>query len=63
MIHLVRAGVDLLDAALIGDETLADALGHDVAPGWANFREALRPSRDGVASGPSDNASNHVLGA
>lgn len=63
MIHLVRAGVDLLDAALIGDEALADALGHDVAPGWANFREALRPSRDGVASGPSDNASNHVLGA
>src|SRR5829696_5114629 len=44
MIRLVRADVDLLDAAIAGDGALARALGHAVAPGWATFREALRPT-------------------
>ncbi len=54
MIHLVRADVELLDAALSGDDALVGALGHDVAPGWATFRAALRPTRDAMASKPPD---------
>ena len=54
MIHLVRADVDLLDAALAGDDALARALGHDVAPGWATFRGALQPARDARATKPPD---------
>jgi RimJ/RimL family protein N-acetyltransferase len=54
MIRLVRADVDLLDAAIAGDGALARALGHAVAPGWATFREALRPTRDALASEPSE---------
>jgi ribosomal-protein-alanine N-acetyltransferase len=49
VIRLVRADRPLLDAALAGDDALARALGHDVVPGWATFREALRSKPgDGV---------------
>jgi [ribosomal protein S5]-alanine N-acetyltransferase len=54
VIRLVRADVDLLDAAIEGDPTLARALGHDVVVGWATFTEALRPTRDALAEGPRD---------
>ena len=54
MIHLVRPSVELLDAALAGDDVLARVIGHDVAPGWATFREALQPTRDAVAAAPLD---------
>ena len=44
-ISLIRAEPGLLDAALAGDEALSRALGHDVVPGWATFRDALEPKR------------------
>jgi hypothetical protein len=37
MVRLVRAELHLMDAALAGDEALAEALGHDVVPGWATL--------------------------
>jgi [ribosomal protein S5]-alanine N-acetyltransferase len=52
VIRLVRADVSVLDAALEGDEALARALGCAVAPGWATFTEALRPTRDALAASP-----------
>ena len=52
MIRLVRADVDLMSAALGGDAALARALGHEVAPGWATFRQALEPLRDVLAADP-----------
>ena len=48
----MRADARLLDAAVLGDETLAAALGHDVVVGWATFREALRRLRDSLAADP-----------
>ena len=54
MIRIVRADVSLLNAALAGDESLAKALGHDVAPGWASFTEALQPTRDALAAPGAD---------
>lgn len=51
MIRLVRANLDLLDAALAGDESLARALGHDPVAGWATFTEA-QSTRDAVAAHP-----------
>jgi [ribosomal protein S5]-alanine N-acetyltransferase len=41
-----------MDAALAGDDALADALGHDVVAGWVTFTDALRPARDAVAARP-----------
>jgi [ribosomal protein S5]-alanine N-acetyltransferase len=52
VIHLVRADLHLMDAALEGDEALGEALGHDVAAGWATFTEALQPTRDALAARP-----------
>jgi RimJ/RimL family protein N-acetyltransferase len=37
-----------MDAALAGDDALARALGHEVVPGWATFREALSATRDAL---------------
>lgn len=48
--RLVPATVELLDAAVMGDDALARVLGHDVVPGWVTFRQALRATRDAVAS-------------
>jgi len=53
MVRLVRAELHLMDAALAGDEVLAEALGHRVVPGWVTFTEALGPTRDAVAADPS----------
>jgi [ribosomal protein S5]-alanine N-acetyltransferase len=50
MVRLVRAELHLMDAALAGDEALAEALGHEVVPGWATFTKALGPTRDAVAA-------------
>jgi ribosomal-protein-alanine N-acetyltransferase len=52
VIRLVRADVDLLDAAIAGDRALAGALGLEVVPGWATFRNALPRTRDAVAGEP-----------
>jgi [ribosomal protein S5]-alanine N-acetyltransferase len=52
MVQLVRGELGLMDAALAGDEALAEALGHGVVAGWATFTEALRPTRDAVAGRP-----------
>jgi RimJ/RimL family protein N-acetyltransferase len=54
VIRLVRANVELLDAAIAGDGPLACALGHDVVAGWATFRGALRSVRDALAGGSDD---------
>jgi len=54
VIHLVRADVELLDAALSGDDALTTVLGHEVVPGWATFRGALRPTRDALSSKSAD---------
>ncbi|HKP89909.1 MAG TPA: GNAT family N-acetyltransferase [Thermoleophilaceae bacterium] len=53
MIRLVRADVDVMNAALDGDGALARALGHAVVPSWATFRQALEPLRDVLAADPS----------
>ena len=45
-----------MDAALAGDDALARALGHDVVPGWATFREALPPTRDVLVEHPNGHA-------
>jgi RimJ/RimL family protein N-acetyltransferase len=50
LIRLVRADVQMLDAALAGDEALARSLGVDVVPGWITFTEALEPTRDAAAA-------------
>lgn len=41
MIELVRPDRATLEAAVAGDDALAAALGHVVAPEWASFRGAL----------------------
>lgn len=51
--RLIVADVELLDAALAGDEALAAALGHPVAPAWATLTEALQPTRNALAADPS----------
>lgn len=56
MIRLVRADLELLDAALAGDAELARVLGHAVAPGWVTFAGALQSSRDALAAGEGDSA-------
>jgi [ribosomal protein S5]-alanine N-acetyltransferase len=52
VVRLVRADLDLMDAALAGDDALARALGVEVVPGWVSFTEALQPTRDAVAADP-----------
>jgi [ribosomal protein S5]-alanine N-acetyltransferase len=56
VIRLVRPELHLLEAALAGDDALAQALGHDVVAGWATFTEALPPTRDALAANPSGSA-------
>jgi [ribosomal protein S5]-alanine N-acetyltransferase len=51
-----------MDAALAGDEALARALGHDVAPGWATFRDALPRTRDALVDEPVWGARLFVTG-
>ena len=41
-----------MDAALAGDDALAEALGHDVVPGWVTFTEAVQLTRDALAADP-----------
>lgn len=56
MIRLVRADLELLDAALSGDDALARVLGHHVVAGWATFTEALQPKRQALAAAAGDSA-------
>jgi [ribosomal protein S5]-alanine N-acetyltransferase len=41
-----------MDAALEGDDALAEALGVEVVPGWATFTGALQATRDALAADP-----------
>lgn len=52
VLRLVPVTMDLLDAAIAGDDALARALGHDVTPGWMTFREALHATRNALAASP-----------
>lgn len=54
LIRLLRPTVEQLDAAIAGDEQLAEALGAQVAPDWATFAEALPSARKSVATKPDD---------
>ena len=54
MIRLLRPSAEHFDAAIAGEERLAELLGHPVAPGWATFAEALPHARDTVAANPGD---------
>jgi [ribosomal protein S5]-alanine N-acetyltransferase len=54
VIRLLQPTVEQLDAAIAGDDRLAAALGHTVAPDWATFAEALPHTRDAVAANPDD---------
>jgi [ribosomal protein S5]-alanine N-acetyltransferase len=53
VVRLLRADLPLIDAALAGDESLARTLGHDVVPGWATFKGALRATRGALAANPN----------
>jgi RimJ/RimL family protein N-acetyltransferase len=52
MMRLVPATATLLDAAIVGDEALARAIGCPVTPGWVTFVEALPAARAGVVDDP-----------
>jgi [ribosomal protein S5]-alanine N-acetyltransferase len=52
-IRLLTPDLALLDAALAGRATLAQALGHDVAANWEVFGQALVRTRDAVAADPA----------
>jgi RimJ/RimL family protein N-acetyltransferase len=54
VVCLVRPDLQLVDAALAGDDVLAEALGHDVAAGWAVFTRALQTTRDALVVNPED---------
>jgi [ribosomal protein S5]-alanine N-acetyltransferase len=54
VIRLVRATVELLDAAIVSDRALTRMLGHAVVPGWATFTGALPRVRDALAGEPSE---------
>lgn len=45
--------LELIEAAIVGDDELAVAAGARVVPGWATFREALAPTRDALAADPT----------
>ncbi len=51
-VQLQRGSVELMDAAIAGDEALAAALGRPVVPGWVSFTEALAPTREALAADP-----------
>jgi RimJ/RimL family protein N-acetyltransferase len=55
-IRLLVPDAALMDAALAGDEALAAALGHPVAPNWATFVAALAPTRLALAADPEAGA-------
>ena len=52
MVRLVPADLRLVDAALVSDAALAEAVGCDVEAGWATFAGALVATRDALASDP-----------
>jgi ribosomal-protein-alanine N-acetyltransferase len=52
VLTLLTADLQLMDAALAGDDALAEAVGHPVVPGWATFTEALPPARALLANDP-----------
>jgi RimJ/RimL family protein N-acetyltransferase len=52
LLVLIRADVGLMDAAIEGDDALAQVLGHAVVPGWVTFTESLPHVRDALAANP-----------
>lgn len=52
IVRLVPADLRLVEAALTGDEALAEAIGCPVARGWATFAEALEAARLTLAADP-----------
>jgi RimJ/RimL family protein N-acetyltransferase len=48
-VRLITPSLELLDAALMGDDALAKALGRPVVPGWVSFTAALPPTRAALA--------------
>jgi RimJ/RimL family protein N-acetyltransferase len=51
-VRLIPAEMHLMDAAIEGDDSLAQALGHAVVPGWVTFTESLPRVRDALAANP-----------
>jgi RimJ/RimL family protein N-acetyltransferase len=51
-VRLVPLDLSLVEAALVSDQALADAVGCEVAPGWATFTEALQATRDQLVADP-----------
>ena len=51
-VRLVPARLPIVEAALAGDEALANAVGCEVAPGWATFAGALEATRDALVADP-----------
>jgi RimJ/RimL family protein N-acetyltransferase len=52
-VTLVRADVAVLDAALAGDEELAEHLGCAVVPRWVSFTGPLHATRDALVKDPT----------
>jgi RimJ/RimL family protein N-acetyltransferase len=50
---LVRPDLDVLEAAIDGDEALAAVMGVAVVPGWATFAGGLARARELLAADPS----------
>lgn len=50
---LVPADLDLVEAAIAGDESLAEAIGYPVVPAWVTFTEALALIRDSLTAHPA----------
>ena len=50
---LVRPDLEVIDAAIEGDEALAAVIGVAVVPGWATFAGALTQARDRLAAHPA----------
>jgi hypothetical protein len=55
-VRLVPVELRLVEAALPGDDSLAEALGLAVVPGWVTFGGALERTRDVLASNPDGSA-------
>jgi RimJ/RimL family protein N-acetyltransferase len=51
-VRLIPLDLSLVDAALAGDQALAEAVGCAVAPGWVTFTGALELTREQLSANP-----------